>query len=112
MPPAGHTDFTRQIIGAVRRIPYGKVATYGQIALLAGNHQAARQVVRVLHTCSRKEGLPWHRVINGRGKIALHPGCGAEEQQDLLEEEGVVIGMGGRIDLDRFLWHPRVKGKP
>jgi methylated-DNA-protein-cysteine methyltransferase-like protein len=83
------------------------VATYGQIAFLAGNHRAARQVAWVLHTSTRKDRLPWHRVVNGQGKISLAPGGGYETQKDLLEDEGVTFGMGGRIDLARFLWRPR-----
>ena len=66
-------SYSERIKELIKRIPYGKVATYGQIASLAGNRRGARQVVRILHTCSQKENLPWHRVINARGSISLRP---------------------------------------
>ena len=99
-------SFSERIKKLIKRIPYGKVATYGQIASLAGNQRGARQVVRILHTCSQKENLPWHRVINARGAISLRPGYGYEEQYSLLALEGVVFNPKGLIDLKRFLWQP------
>jgi methylated-DNA-protein-cysteine methyltransferase-like protein len=87
----------------VRRIPRGKVATYGQIAVLAGNAYASRQVARLLHSLSAKEKLPWQRVINSRGTISL-PAQAGERQRSLLEREGVQFGLHGRIDLARYLW--------
>jgi methylated-DNA-protein-cysteine methyltransferase-like protein len=87
----------------VRRIPRGKVATYGQIAVLAGNAYASRQVARLLHSLSDKERLPWQRVINSRGTISL-PAQAGERQRTLLEREGVQFGLRGRIDLSRYLW--------
>ena len=62
-------EFEDRVKDVIKSIPRGKVATYAQVAALAGNHQAARQVVRVLHTSSAKDRLPWHRVINSRGGI-------------------------------------------
>ena len=103
--------FYQQIIKTIRRIPRGRVATYGQIAALAGNPRAARQVVRALHAGSDKESLPWHRVINGKGKISLGPGAGYELQQALLEGEGIVFGSKDTVDLDRFLWKPKLSSK-
>lgn len=100
-------DFTATVLRTIKRIPAGKVATYGQIALLAGNHRAARQVARLLHSSSAKHDLPWQRVVNGRGTISLRPGYGYEEQRDLLEDEGVEFGINDRIDLKRFLWNPK-----
>ena len=94
-------------IAAIRRIPEGRVATYGQIAKLCGNPRAARQVVRVLHSCSKKERLPWHRVINAKGRISLFPGRGYELQQALLRDEGVEFRLDGSIDLERFGWDGR-----
>lgn len=99
--------FTDRVIQTVRDIPAGKVATYGQIACLAGSPRAARQVARILHTCSAKEGLPWHRVVNREGRIALKPFQGFEEQRRLLEREGIRFDSSGAIDLRRFLWLPR-----
>lgn len=99
-------DFTSQAIKLIRSIPKGKVASYGQIAHLTGLYPSVRRVVWILHSCSEKEGLPWHRVINQKGTISLKPGAGYEEQKALLEEEGIIFDKKGRIDLERFLWEP------
>ncbi|MDP8228564.1 MAG: MGMT family protein, partial [Candidatus Electryoneaceae bacterium] len=72
--------FYQSVKAIIKRIPTGKVATYGQIAAYAGNPQAARQVVRVLHTSARKDNLPWYRVVNRLGRISLKKGSGYEEQ--------------------------------
>ena len=96
--------FTARVVRALRAVPRGRVVTYGQLALMAGNPQAARQVVRVLCTMSGKEHLPWHRVINAKGMIAL-AGAGFREQKALLEQEGIEV-VTGRIDLNRFQWRP------
>ena len=90
----------------IKAIPRGKVATYAQIAALAGNYRAARQVARVLHSSSDKDRLPWHRVINSRGGISLKRGRGFEEQKRLLLREGVRVIRSGRIDLTEFQWEP------
>ena len=90
----------------IKKIPKGKVTTYGQIAAMAGNPRAARLVVRVLHSSSRKDKLPWHRVINSKGKISLGPGEGYEEQKSLLIAEGVWFDDNDKIDLKRNLWSP------
>jgi methylated-DNA-protein-cysteine methyltransferase-like protein len=97
--------FSEKVVRIVKSIPAGKVATYGQIALMAGSPSSARQVVRLLHALSDKENLPWHRVINSRGTISL-TGQGYELQRAMLESEGVELGLGGRIDLAVFLWRP------
>lgn len=97
-------EFEERIKGRIRAIPRGSVATYGQIAALAGNPRGARQVARVLHSCSDKAGLPWHRVINSRGGISLPRRKGFEEQRRKLLAEGVRVGRGGRILLDDFQW--------
>lgn len=104
-PPT--SPFHKKVVAIIKRIPRGKVATYGKIAAYAGNTRAARQVVRTLHSSSEKEKLPWHRVINGQGKISLGPGHGYELQKALLESEGIVFGLGERIDLKKYLWAPR-----
>jgi len=100
--------FEKHVKETIKRIPEGKVATYGQIAAMAGNHRAARQVARVLHSSSQKDNLPWHRVINRKGEISLEPGNGFEEQKQRLREEGVVFDKKNRVNLDRFLWDPGV----
>ena len=95
------------ICKAIRRIPKGKVATYGQIAALAGNPRDPRSVGWVLHGCTQSEKLPWFRVINREGKISLPPGEGYELQRALLESEGVRFDFRDRIDLKEFQWQPR-----
>ena len=80
--------------------------TYGQIAGLAGSPRAARQVVRILHSMSRKHHLPWHRVINAKGQIAIQEDESYNEQWMSLEAEGVEIGLHGRIELKRYQYHP------
>lgn len=99
-------SFHKKVIRLIKKIPQGKVATYGQIAALAGSPRAARQVVRTLHTSSDKEKLPWHRVINSRGKISLKPNSGYEVQKAMLADEGVKFPLDDVIDLKIFLWKP------
>ena len=91
-----------RIRAVIASIPTGRVATYGQVAALAGNPRAARAVVWVLR---HSERLPWHRVINSRGTISLPPGDGFELQRALLLDEGVSVTPDGRVDLTRFLWN-------
>ncbi len=101
------TAFTDRVKARIKKIPRGRVACYGQIATMAGSPRGARQVVRILHSSSEKDNLPWHRVINKQGKIALKPGAGYELQKSLLEGEGVVFGLRDQIDLKRYQWSPR-----
>jgi len=98
------TEFTKEIIKIIQSIPSGKVLTYGGVAMLAGNHQAARTVVWVLNSAHATHQLPWYRVINAKGEIALK-GEGKELQQQLLEAEGVTFDAKGRIDLDIYRWN-------
>ena len=99
--------FHQSVIRVIKRIPKGRVASYGMIAMLAGNPRAARQVVRTLNTASREARLPWHRVINREGRIALKPGQGFELQRAMLIDEGVSVSPDGQIDLEKYLWSPR-----
>jgi len=94
--------FTISVIGILRSIPEGKVMTYGQVARAAGSPRAARQVVRVLHTLSGKYDLPWHRVVNKSGEIALQEEFSRSIQQSLLEAEGVEFDGEGRVRLDEY----------
>jgi len=105
-------EFEERVKGVIRAIPRGKVATYAQVAALAGNYRAARQVVRVLHASSAKDRLPWHRVINSRGGISLRRGGGFEEQRRRLLEEGVRVSGSGRIALEDFQWEPGNARRP
>ncbi len=99
-------SLSERIVQIIRHIPKGKVATYGQIAGMAGNPRASRLVVRALNS-SRAENLPWHRVINSQGRISLKRGFGYEEQMRLLESEGIVFDESDKIDLRRFQWSGR-----
>lgn len=95
-------EFTKRVIDVIRDIPPGTVMTYGQVAACAGSPRAARQVVRILHSMSEKYGLPWHRVINAKGEIALQEPMYREMQMGMLEEEGVEVSRGGKVDLERY----------
>lgn len=96
-----------RIYAAVRRIPRGRVATYGQIAELAGLPGHARQVGYALHALPAGTTVPWHRVLNARGALSLRREAGAElTQRLLLEREGVRFDAGGRVDLARVRWRP------
>lgn len=97
-------DAYRRIYAAVRRIPRGRVATYGQIAELAGLEGHARQVGYALHAL-KADRVPWHRVVNTRGEISRRSaGDSHELQRHLLEAEGVRFDARGRVDLERFRW--------
>ncbi len=97
----------RRIDAVVRRIPRGRVATYGQVAALAGRPGQARQVGYALHALGDGSDVPWHRVINHRGEVSRRADPFDEPlQRALLEAEGVVFGPTGRIDLERFRWEP------
>ncbi len=96
-----------RVWAVVRRIPPGRVATYGQVAALAGLGHQARQVGYALHALPAEGFAPWHRVVNARGAISLPPGGGADVTQRLrLEREGVRFDARGRIDLERYGWRP------
>ena len=98
----------RKIYGVVRRIPRGRVATYGQIAELAGLEGHARQVGYALHALPSGTGLPWHRVINARGEISARTGSDwGELQRLLLKDEGIRFDERGRVDLSRFRWRSK-----
>jgi methylated-DNA-protein-cysteine methyltransferase-like protein len=101
----GHADTWERFYAVVRKIPRGRVATYGQVAELAGLPGFARQVGWALHVLRPGTRVPWQRVVNARGSCSLRPGSGAEfEQRRRLEREGVEFEPGGRIDLQRFCW--------
>ena len=100
------------IWAVVRKIPRGRVATYGQIAELAGLEGHARQVGYALHNLPPRSSVPWHRVINAKGEISPRSaGDSHELQRILLEAEGVVVDLRGRIDLKVFRWDSRKVSK-
>lgn len=98
--------FTEKALKIIVAIPPGKVMTYGQIAAAAGSPRAARQIVRILHSMSAKHHLPWHRVVNAAGQIALQDEEGYQEQMWNLEAEDIEVMPNGRIDLARYQHHP------
>lgn len=89
----------------VKQIPLGKVATYGQLASLAGFPKHARQIGYLLARMPDDQPVPWHRVINAHGKISDRRKHGYQDYQRLLlEEEGVEVGLNGKINLKQYLW--------
>lgn len=81
----------------LRRIPYGEVMSYGEVAVRAGFPRGARTVTWVLKTCSEKDGLPWHRVVRKDRRIAIRNPEGHFLQQKLLETEGWQVEADGRL---------------
>ena len=99
-----NSSFSQRVKDIIKKIPTGKVATYGQIATYAGNPRASRQVAWILHSSSRKDNLPWHRVINSKGRISLPQNHGYELQKELLEKEGIIFDEKDKVDFDRYLF--------
>lgn len=98
----------QRIYAVVRRIPRGRVATYGQVAVLAGLPGHARQVGYALHALPEGSNVPWQRVINHRGEISARSEAFYEPvQRAILEAEGVTFDARGRVELRRFRWEPR-----
>ena len=93
---------------AIRAIPPGRVATYGQIAGLAGSPRAARQVVWLLNSSWQTRELPWHQLIAAGGRIAL-VGTGAALQRKLLRQEGITVSRDGHVDMTRFGWRAQTQ---
>jgi methylated-DNA-protein-cysteine methyltransferase-like protein len=108
MPSPLENGSHARIHAVVRRIPRGRVATYGQVALLAGLARQARLVGYALHALPGRSDVPWQRVVNARGAVSprREPGWDAL-QRALLEREGVRFDARGRIDLVRQGWRPR-----
>lgn len=93
------------IWSVIQKIPKGRVATYGQIAELAGLEGHARQVGYALHNLPPRSSVPWHRVVNTKGEVSPRSaGDSHELQRMLLEAEGVEFDLRGRIDLRRYRW--------
>jgi methylated-DNA-protein-cysteine methyltransferase-like protein len=105
------TEFSKKVVKLIAAIPKGKVATYGQIAKLAGKPQGARGVGWLLHASSRSRKLPWQRVIKAGGRLPFPEWSSAYSlQKRLLEREGVVL-TNGRIDLKKYLWNKNIRQK-
>ena len=94
-----------KIYDTVKKIPYGKVATYGQIALLSGNPRWARVVGYALHVNPDPQNIPCYRVVNRNGEVAKSFVFGGEDaQRKLLEMEGIEFDKNNRIDLKKYCW--------
>jgi methylated-DNA-protein-cysteine methyltransferase related protein len=100
-----------RIYRAVRRIPSGRVATYGDIAELAGFPGRARQVGYALHALPEGSAVPWHRIINAAGRISLPPEGGGLEQRFRLVKEGVRVDAGGRVNLAEHHFRRRKRSR-
>ncbi|OAN18552.1 hypothetical protein A3K86_06600 [Photobacterium jeanii] len=96
-------DFASQIYSVVYQIPHGKVATYGDIAQMAGFPRYARQVGKLMASLPKDTQLPWHRVINAKGCISL-TGEGLIRQRERLQAEGIEISEAGKLSLRRYRW--------
>jgi len=104
-------NFYEQVYAVVRRIPRGRVTSYGRVAEMLGRPRAARAVGFALNSLNDKKGnsdyeeVPWQRVINSQGRISIvNREYGAQHQADLLRSEGVDVSPDLRIDLDKYLW--------
>ena len=99
-----------RIYAIVRQIPTGKVATYGQVAELAGLYGKARLVGYALYRVDKDSDIPWHRVINAKGEVSESSlRLGSDHvQRSLLEAEGIQFSPEGKIDLREYLWRPTV----
>lgn len=98
---------SKRIYEAVKKIPYGHVATYGQVAALAGDRKMARAVGNALHKNPDPEHIPCYRVVNAKGELAgAFAFGGAGVQAGLLEAEGIEV-KNGKVDLDRYQWKER-----
>lgn len=98
--------FTLRVIEVIKSIPEGSIMTYGQIAEQAGSRRAARQVVRILHSLSDIHNLPWHRVVNAKGNIAIPDEESRYMQIVFLQGEGVEVSEDGRVDVDKYRYLP------
>lgn len=108
-------DFSDKVFEQVRRIPRGKVSTYGQIARLIGSPRSARYVGWALRGNSEPVKVPCHRVVFKDGRLAEGYAFGGEEtQRALLEEEGVAFIDESHVDMDACLWNPErdAQGRP
>ena len=104
--PLSNADSYKRIYATVKRIPRGRVATYGQVATIAGLDGHARQVGYALHDLPSGSDVPWHRVINARGEISPRSaGDSHELQRMLLEAEGVEFDLARRVVLKKYRWN-------
>jgi len=103
----------QRIYAAVRRIPRGRVSTYGAIARVAGLDGQARQVGYALSALPAGSSVPWHRVINAQGRLSLEraaSGAGITQRLRLVRE-GVLVDAAGRVSLEKFGWRIRAPSR-
>jgi methylated-DNA-protein-cysteine methyltransferase-like protein len=106
------TGFFQEVYRVVRQIPRGKVASYGQVARLAGNPRASRAVGWALHVNPQPGTIPCHRVVNRQGRLAPGFAFGGEDvQRRMLEAEGVFVGDDYCLDMKRYAWDGRTAGE-
>jgi O-6-methylguanine DNA methyltransferase len=105
----GPKDFTARVLSVVRRIPPGRVATYGDVAELAGRPRAARAVGNIMRSCGRLD-VPCHRVIAAGGRLG---GYGGSEllKRSLLVAEGIQVSRSRVRDYEQIRWHARRRGR-
>lgn len=97
-----------RIYEIIRDIPRGSVASYGQIAEIAGIPRGARQVGWALKQLAGGQDIPWHRVITASGRIAFEAGSTRfKRQRKLLEEENIPV-IAGRVDMGKYRWQPQL----
>jgi len=100
-------EFEDRVYGIARLIPKGKVASYGQLAEMAGYPRMARAAGRAMRNGPSDEDIPYHRVVNKSGDLApSHVFGGKERQRRILESEGIVFRPNGRIDMKKCIWKP------
>ena len=117
--PPSPQAFNQQVWDIARRIPRGKVATYGQIAKMlpppAGVDSETYLEFGALWVsgavAASSDDLPWQRVVNSKGEITERDGLEAKRHQLLLEEEGVEFGVRGRIDMKKYGWNGKIKSE-
>ena len=107
------SDTHARILAVVQRIPRGRVATYGQVAALAGLARSPRLAGYALHALPAGSPLPWHRVLGAGGRLTLAKLdlAAATTQRLRLEREGVRFDARGRVDMETFAWRPRAGRK-
>ena len=100
--------FDQRVWQVVAAIPRGRLATYGQIAELIGAYGCARQVGWALRRLPLPSDVPWHRVVNAQGRIAMSPSREGSDwiQRELLLAEGIPVDAAGRLPLRQFRWFP------
>ncbi len=106
--PAAPLPFDQRVYAMVALIPAGQLATYGQVAELIGAWGCARQVGWALRRLPLPSEVPWQRVVNAQGRIAMSPGREGSDwmQRELLLAEGIAVAPDGRLPLARHRWHP------